>query len=118
MQTLGELERTVMEDMWSADVPLTAYDVRDHLEAHERTLAVTTVLTVLSRLEKKGFVSSDRTARPHHFSPVASRAEHMAELMHEVLGGVGDRAAVLERFVGGVSEEDAAVLRTLLRDST
>ncbi|MFV0406861.1 MAG: BlaI/MecI/CopY family transcriptional regulator [Propioniciclava sp.] len=118
MQTLGELERAVMDVVWSADVPLTAYDVRDQLAAEERVLAATTVLTVLSRLEKKGVVTSDRRTRPHHYAPVASRAEHMAELMHEVLGGVGDRAAVLERFVGGVSAEDAAVLRQLLRDTT
>ena len=80
----------------------------------DRALAVTTLLTVLSRLEKKGFVASDRSARPHRYTAVASRADHVAELMHSVLGDAGDRTAVLERFVGGVSAEDAAVLRQLL----
>jgi hypothetical protein len=34
--------------------------------------------------------------------------------MHTVLGDAADRTAVLERFVGGVSAEDAAILRQIL----
>ena len=115
MGTLGELERAVMDAIWDAAGPVTAYDVKDQLEQQGRVLAVTTLLTVLSRLEKKGFVAPDRSSRPHRYTAVASRADHVAELMHDVLGGSTDRTAVLERFVGGVSEEDAAVLRQLLR---
>lgn len=114
MGTLGELERAVMDAIWDASEPVTAYDVKDQLEASGRALAATTLLTVLSRLEKKGFVAPDRSARPHRYSAVASRADHVAELMHDVLGAAGDRTAVLERFVGGVSADDAAVLRKLL----
>jgi predicted transcriptional regulator len=72
------------------------------------------VLTVLSRLEKKGFVTADRTARPHRYTALGSRADHVAELLHEALGESADRHAVLERFVGGVSAADAALLRDLL----
>ncbi|MGW9628187.1 BlaI/MecI/CopY family transcriptional regulator [Microbacterium sp. NPDC055521] len=114
MGTLGELERAVMDAIWDADRALSAYDVQSQLETDGRALAVTTLLTVLSRLEKKGFVASDRSARPHRYTAVASRTDHVAELMHSVLGDAGDRAAVLKRFVGGVSPEDAAVLRQLL----
>lgn len=117
MATLGELERAVMDALWDADGSLSAYDVQSQLEAGGRSLAVTTLLTVLSRLEKKGFVSSDRTSRPHHYAAVSSRADHVAELMHSVLGDANDRTAVLERFVGGVSVEDAEILRQLLGHS-
>lgn len=114
MSTLGELERAVMDALWEAEGSQSAYDVQHVLESNGRTLAATTLLTVLSRLEKKGFVSSERAARPHRYTAVASRADHVAELMHTVLGDAGDRTAVLERFVGGVSAEDAATLRQLL----
>lgn len=114
MGTLGELERSVMDALWDASEALTAYDVQGVLEAEGRTLAATTLLTVLSRLEKKGFVTSDRSARPHRYTAIASRADHVAELMHSVLGNANDRTAVLERFVGGVSDEDAAILRQFL----
>lgn len=118
MATLGELERAVMDALWDADGARSAYDVQHTLESRGRTLAVTTLLTVLSRLEKKGFVASDRSARPHRYTAIASRADHVAELMHSVLGDASDRTAVLERFVGGVSAEDAAILRQLLERSS
>lgn len=114
MGTLGELERAVMDTLWDAEAALSSHDVQRLLEADGRSLAVTTVLTVLSRLEKKGFVSSNRSVRPHRYCAVSSRAEHLAELMHTVLGGGEDRTAVLERFVGGVSDDDADILRQLL----
>ena len=53
MGSLGDLERSVMDLLWDAEQPLTAYDIKDAIEANRgRGLAATTVLTVLSRLEK------------------------------------------------------------------
>lgn len=118
MANLGQLERAVMQALWDAGEPRSAYDLLPGLTAAESgdPLAATTVLTVLGRLEKKGFVTADRRARPHRYAPTASRADHVAELMHEVLGDAADRHAVLERFVGGVSADDADLLRRLLDD--
>jgi Predicted transcriptional regulator len=105
-----------MSVLWDASEPLSAYDLLPALQAADsgKPLAATTVLTVLSRLEKKGFVASDKSSRPHRYTATASRADHVAELMHEVLGESADRQAVLERFVGGVSAADADLLRKLL----
>lgn len=114
MASLGDLERTVMDVLWATDGPLAATELRDALA--DRDLALTTVHTVLSRLEGKGFVEHD-DARPRRFRARASRAEHAAELMHEVLGQAGDRQAVLARFVGGVDPEEARMLRQLLGES-
>ncbi len=114
MASLGDLERAVMDVLWAADGPLAATALRDTLP--DRDLALTTVHTVLSRLEGKGFVEHD-DARPRRFHPRASRAEHAAELMHEVLGQAGDRQAVLARFVGSVAPEEARLLRQLLGES-
>ena len=112
MATLGELERSIMEVLWAGESDLSAYDLQEALA--DRPLAPTTILTVLSRLEKKGFVKRSRDARPHRYRAAASREEHMADLMHEVLGGASDRTAVLERFVGQVSPEEADTLRRML----
>ena len=113
MASLGELERAVMERLWVAGGPLPATALRDELA--DRGIALTTVHTVLTRLEQKGFVVHD-DGRPRRFSARASRADHAAELMHEVLGRSGDRQAVLARFVGGVDPEEARLLRELLAD--
>jgi predicted transcriptional regulator len=112
MLTLGELERAVMELIWASDHSLSAYDIIESMP--DRKLASTTILTVLSRLENKGFVTRERTTRPHLYRAEGSREEHMADLMHEVLGGASDRTAVLERFVGQVSPDEAVILRRLL----
>ncbi|MGK5112710.1 MULTISPECIES: BlaI/MecI/CopY family transcriptional regulator [unclassified Geodermatophilus] len=111
MASLGELERAVMERLWSAGGPVAATELRDGLA--DRGLALTTVHTVLSRLEQKGFVVHDE-ARPRRFRARATREEHAAELMHEVLGQAGDRQAALARFVGGVDADEARLLRELL----
>jgi predicted transcriptional regulator len=114
MASLGDLERSVMERLWGAGGPVTAPELRDGLA--DRGLALTTVHTVLSRLEGKGFVTHD-DGRPRRFSARGSREEHAAELMHEVLGQAADRQAVLARFVGSVSDEEARLLRELLIDN-
>jgi predicted transcriptional regulator len=112
MLSLGELERSVMDLLWASDGTLSAYDIQEALA--DRKLAITTVLTVLSRLEKKDFVTRSRDVRPHRYSASATREAHMADLMHDVLGTVSDRTAVLERFVGQVTPEEADTLRRLL----
>ncbi|TFD08718.1 transcriptional regulator [Cryobacterium sp. TMT1-21] len=120
MGNLGVLERLLMNVLWDSGESLPATDLRDRLltpaavAASKKPLATTTVLTVLSRLETKGFVTRDRDARPHRYRAVTTRAEHTAELMHEVLGSAPDRQAALARFIGNVSPAEAEALRHLL----
>ena len=108
----GELERAVIDVLWDSPEPLTARAVADGLDG--RSLAVTTVLTVLSRLETKGVVRRVRDGRAHTYAPIASRDEHTAELMRQVLDTAGDRDDALARFVGSVSEDDIEALRRAL----
>jgi predicted transcriptional regulator len=104
-----------MDFIWSRDAAVTAYDVQAEIaEKSNKSLAVTTVLTVLSRLEKKGFVRRERASRPHGYVAVSTRNDHVASLMHEVLGSSSDRRAVLERFVGQTTPDEAAALRRML----
>ncbi|MGA7203580.1 MAG: BlaI/MecI/CopY family transcriptional regulator [Specibacter sp.] len=123
MATLGDLERAVMDLLWEHPEAITANTLRDLLthrpsasgdDKDSRPLAVTTVLTVLSRLEKKGLVERERSSRPHRYRAVTSRADHTADLMLEVLGSAPDREAVLARFIGTVSDGEAETLRKLL----
>src|SRR5262245_9129533 len=101
-----------MTVLWSAG-PQTAKAVCDALG--DRGLAVTTVLTVLSRLERKGLVRRSRDDRAHTYAAVAGREEHVAELMREALGTADDRDGALVRFVGTASDEEVDALRRALR---
>jgi len=108
----GELERSVVEVLWDTSAPMTARAVVEALPGRE--LAVTTVLTVLGRLEAKGVVRRSRDSRAHSYEAVASREQHTAELMRDVLDTAGDRQDALARFVGAVTPEDLAALRRAL----
>lgn len=120
MGSLGVLERLIMDILWDSTEPLSANELRDSLlspaasATSKKPLATTTILTVLSRLEIKGFVCRDRSNRPHVYTFALSRADHTAELMHQVLGTVPDRTAVLARFIGEVSPQEAETMRKLL----
>jgi len=110
----------MMDVLWDADRSVTANDLRDRLVDASATstgrgpLATTTILTVLSRLEKKGFVTRDRGSRPHLYRATTTRTDHTADLMLEVLGSASDRQAALARFIGTVSPQEAETLRQLL----
>ena len=110
----------MMDVLWDTDGSLNANELRDRLADASRapagrgTLATTTILTVLSRLEKKGFVTRDRGSRPHLYRSTTTRTDHTAQLMLEVLGSASDRQAALARFIGAVSRQEAESLRHLL----
>ncbi len=113
--SLGELEQAIMDLLWDATEPQTANQVRDTLaERQENTPAITTVLTVLGRLHKKGFVVKDDARRPHEFSAATSREDHTVQLLNDVLGSAVDKHAVLARFIGGIDPSDAQAVRHLL----
>ncbi len=101
-----------MDALWAASEPMTARDVQDALA--ERALATTTVLTVLGRLERKGLVARAKDGRAHRYRPTASREDHIAELMRDVLDAAPDRNAALASFLGSVPPDDRSTLRDLL----
>ncbi|MGH9091958.1 MAG: BlaI/MecI/CopY family transcriptional regulator [Acidimicrobiales bacterium] len=113
MARLGQLERRVMDVLWSSPAGgLTVREVGAQLPDH----AYTTVLTVLDRLHRKDVVRRTRDGRAHRYTPVASREAYTAELMHEALGTSPDRGAVLVRLAETVDPADAAALRQALGD--
>ena len=112
MTRLGELERAVMQVIWATSGPVTARQVADELSG--RALAYTTVLTVLTRLEKKGLLDRDSAARAHTYTAHGSRADHVALLLEQALGQADDREAALQHFARRVSPAEAAALRRAL----
>lgn len=113
---LGDLERAVMDHLWSAPESQTVRQVHEALSA-QRDLAYTTVMTVLQRLAKKNLVSQIRDDRAHRYIPVRGRDELVAGLMVEALDQAadsGDRRAALVHFVERVGVDEADALRRAL----
>jgi predicted transcriptional regulator len=112
MNRLGELERAIMEVLWESVDPMTVRQVGSCLV--DRDLAHTTVMTVLDRLAKKGFVRRQRVGRAWRYRPAESREAYVAELMLTALDQTGDRQAALTRFARSVSGAEAQALRAAL----
>jgi len=108
--TLGELERQVMDIIWSSDgSPLSVRDMADQFPDH----AYTTIMTVLGRLAKKGFLTETKVGRANMFSATSSREEYIASVLLRALDTTEDRQAVLVAFAGAMDASDRRVLRNL-----
>lgn len=113
MPRLGELERSVMNVLWDAPVPLTVRDVLDGLG--ERDLAYTTVMTVLDRLGTKEMVRRERDGRAFRYAPALTRDAATSELLHAALDEAGtDRGSALVHFARSVDPAEAKILRAAL----
>ena len=115
---LGELEREVMDHLWSAPEPQTVRQVHEALAAR-RDLAYTTIMTVLQRLAKKNLVVQHRDDRAHRYAPTHGRDELVAGLMVDALDQAADsgsRQAALVHIVDRVGVDEAAALRRALEE--
>ena len=112
-RSTGELEESVLQYLWVVGEPSTPAEVH---AAIAPDLAYTTVMTVLSRIFKKGLLERERHGRAYAYRPVAGEAIHRAEQMHEHLGAAGDKHAVLSSFIETLSVDEATELRQLLND--
>jgi predicted transcriptional regulator len=84
---LYERELEVMQILWAGG-PATVAEVREVIEDE---VAYTTVLTVLRRLEEKGFVSHQEEGRAHRYlsliEPLQARASALERLTRKLFGG-------------------------------
>jgi predicted transcriptional regulator len=121
---MGELERAVMEHLWSVDGDADGVDGwRTVREVHEslaadRDIAYTTVMTVMDRLSKKSLVQQRKEGKAYLYRAAGSRGEMTADLMRSALTefAQGDRTNALLAFVGESTEEERQALRQALAD--
>lgn len=112
---LGDLEREVMEVMWtSPDLSLTVRDVGEYFPDH----AYTTILTVLSRLTTKGFLQEAKQGRQNTFTATASREDYITGLILEALSNTEDRQAALAHFVDALAPNDRSLFRKIFARKT
>ncbi|MDO8737187.1 MAG: BlaI/MecI/CopY family transcriptional regulator [Thermoleophilia bacterium] len=114
-QVLGDLEADIMELIWK-DSPASVREIHENL-AQERTIAYTTVMTVMGRLAEKGMLSREQHGRAYLYVPTQNREQFCSEaistVMEGLLGGFGE--PVLSHFVDTVDSEDSAKLDELIR---
>ena len=97
--TLGDLQKAVMEALWSlGDAGVQA--VRDRLD-RGNDLAYTTVLSVLQKLEKLGWVRRRREGRSHVYRAARTRDEEGVRSVRKIVEDVfgGDRLRLFQHLI-------------------
>jgi predicted transcriptional regulator len=111
---LGELEDAVMTRVWQWNRPVTVREVLEDLQ-QERSIAYTTVMTVMDNLHQKGWVRREVDGRAYRYTAVSTRAAYAAALMNEAWSQSDNRAAALVAFFGMMSPEEREALRDAVR---
>lgn len=110
---MGGLEAAVLECLWDGEVPLTPRDVLDRMDGD---LAYTTIMTILTRLWRKGLVERSRSGKAYAYSPLVSEADLVASRMRDALVSSADRSATLSRFAESLTTGEVTALRAALAE--
>ena len=110
----GELEALVLEALWDSSVPLTSNQVLDAV-SDKGALALTTVLTVLSRLIEKDLVNRlPADGRGYLFQATSTREEHAAAQLLEILESSENLGLTLSHFASGLNKKTISALKKSL----
>jgi predicted transcriptional regulator len=116
VRELGQLEAAVMDRLWAWGRPVTVREVLEDM-LQDRSIAYTTVMTVMDNLHRKGVLTRHVDGRAYRYETVQSREQHTAAMMNEVLAGSNDRTATLMHLLDHMSPSEVARLRKALGEA-
>ncbi len=110
----GELESLILNVLWKAKEAMTSHEILDKANKNS-DLALTTILTVLSRLEDKGLViRKPGEGRAFLFSAAQSREQHTADMMLQLVSNESNPALAFSHFTDGLTAAQLKALRKSL----
>jgi BlaI family penicillinase repressor len=116
LPALSEAQLEIMDVVWEGG-EVTVTDVWNVL-AGRRQLARNTVLTLMDRLEKKGWLKRRAEGQTHFYSAASPRADTLGGVVHRLVDSAfagSAEALVLALLEGrGVSEDEARRIRQLI----
>lgn len=116
IRRLPDAEQEVMQALWACQVPAARTDIEEILfQTH--SMAMTTLLTLLTRLSERGFVKIEKEGRRSLYTPCISQEEYLAsqsKSFFEKLCGGNLSVFASALCDSGLSREEIAQLRTLL----
>lgn len=81
--SISETELEVLKVLWE-NGPGTVRMVNERLRRQGRQWAYTTVLTLLQRLQAKGYVASDKSGMAHVFRPALTRDKLLQQRLNDL----------------------------------
>jgi predicted transcriptional regulator len=115
---LTDLQISLMRVLWDRG-QATVAEICDAVRS-ERGLALTTVATLLSRLEKRGIVSHETRARQFVYQALVTEADIRRSMVHELTEQLfdGDVAALMSHLLTAreISSGDLNRIKALLAE--
>src|SRR5262245_39299238 len=116
---LSAVQLAVMRALWESGTATTAA-VHERM-GKPRSLAYTTVATLLNRLEKRGLVSSRKDTRERVFEPTVSEDEVKRRMVSDLVANLfrGDPRALVSQLVSDaeIDEGDLDTVRRMIADA-
>lgn len=120
IRRLPDAELEVMQAVWACKSPVTRVDVEKILfQTHP--MAMTTLLTLLTRLSDKGFLTIEKEGRKSRYIPCISRETYLAsqsKTFVDKLCGGSISAFATALCSSGLTKEELAQLRDMLEEGT
>ena len=120
IRRLPDSELEVMQAIWACKAPVARTDIEDILfKTHP--MAMTTLLTLLTRLSEKGFIRIEKIGRSSRYIPLVSQEDYLStqskRFVDKLCGGsISTFATALCN--SGLSKEELAELRDMLERGT
>lgn len=113
---MPDAEQEVMQAIWACTAPVVRTDIEKILyKTHP--MAMTTLLTLLTRLSEKGFIMIEKNGRRSYYTPCISQEDYLAaqskSFVDKLCGGsISTFATAL--CSSGLTREELAELREML----
>lgn len=113
---LPDSELLVMQSIWNHPSPVKRSEIEEDMQ-NIHPIAQTTLLTLLSRLTAKGFITAEKVGRMSFYTPIVSKRDYLASEGNRFFkdlcnGSMNAFAAAM--CDSGLSREDIDELRSLL----
>ena len=116
IRRLPDAEQEVMQAIWACTAPVARTDIEEILFP-EHPMAMTTLLTMLTRLAEKGFISIEKQGRRSLYTPLIAQEDYLAsqsKTFFEKLCGRNVSTFAAALCDSGLTREEIAELRSLL----
>ena len=78
MKKIPDAELELMMIIWEAEKPITRIEIEEKL-SEDRDVLPNTILTLLTRLEKRGFLKKERDGKINYYSALVDKEPYLKE---------------------------------------
>ena len=116
VKRLPDTELEVMQAIWECECPVSRADI-DKILKETHPMALTTLLTLLTRLSEKGFIKIEKIGRSSRYYPLVGKQEYLANQSNRFLNKLcGGNLSVFATALceSGLTKVEIEELRKLL----